>query len=142
MATSYRSVQFKPNRAGMARLLKTPSGEVGRYFSRLGGYVTREAQALAAARLERHTGVYASGFRTTTLLVGGELRTRITNVAPYASYIERGTRPHVIRPVRARMLRFTVGQGTVVFAREVHHPGTKPYRILTDALRVGVRKAM
>jgi hypothetical protein len=136
---SYRSIRF--DRTGLAHVLKAPHGEVGRYLSRLGGYVTREALTLTAARLERHTGVYASSFTTTTLLMGGELRTRITNVAPYATYIERGTRPHVIRPVRARMLRFTTKQGQVVFAREVHHPGTKPYRILTDALRVGVRKA-
>lgn len=43
--------------------------------------------------------------------------------APYAVYVERGTRPHVIRPVRAKALRFEV-DGETVYAKIVHHPGT------------------
>lgn len=45
--------------------------------------------------------------------------------APYAGYVEFGTAPHEIRPKTAKALRFTIG-GQVVFARVVHHPGTKP----------------
>ena len=44
---------------------------------------------------------------------------------PYAIYVEYGTRPHKIRPVRARALRFEV-EGRVVFAARVLHPGTRP----------------
>ena len=44
---------------------------------------------------------------------------------PYAIYVEYGTRPHEIRPVRARALRFEV-EGRVVFAARVLHPGTRP----------------
>jgi len=51
----------------------------------------------------------------------GEVRAE----APYAVFVEKGTRPHIIRPVRARALRFQVG-GEIVFAKLVHHPGTKP----------------
>ena len=43
----------------------------------------------------------------------------------YAMFVEFGTRPHIIRPVYARYLRFEVA-GRIVFAREVHHPGTRP----------------
>lgn len=43
----------------------------------------------------------------------------------YGFYVRSGTRPHVIRPVRAKALRFFVG-GRPVFARRVNHPGTKP----------------
>jgi HK97 gp10 family phage protein len=43
----------------------------------------------------------------------------------YAVYVEYGTHPHVIRPVRAEALRFEV-EGEIVFARLVRHPGTKP----------------
>lgn len=44
---------------------------------------------------------------------------------PYAVYVEYGTRPHVIRPVYARALRFKV-EGEIVFSMVVHHPGTRP----------------
>ena len=45
---------------------------------------------------------------------------------PYALYVEYGTRPHLIRPVRAQALRFETRTGKIVFTRLVRHPGTKP----------------
>lgn len=44
--------------------------------------------------------------------------------APYAVFVERGTAPHVIRPVRASVLAFEV-EGRMVFTPVVQHPGTK-----------------
>ena len=44
---------------------------------------------------------------------------------PYAVYVEYGTRPHEIRPVRAKALRFEV-DSKIVFAARVLHPGTRP----------------
>ncbi len=41
---------------------------------------------------------------------------------PYAPYVEYGTKPHIIRPVHAKALAFEV-EGTLVFAKLVHHPG-------------------
>jgi len=52
----------------------------------------------------------------------------------YAAMVNDGTRPHVIRPRRAQVLRFRVG-GRTVFARVVQHPGTKPNPFLDRALR-------
>lgn len=52
----------------------------------------------------------------------------------YADFVHNGTRPHVIRPRRADVLRFTVG-GQVVYARVVHHPGTRARPFLDRALR-------
>lgn len=52
----------------------------------------------------------------------------------YAEFVNDGTRPHVIRPRQAQVLRFTVG-GRVVFARVVHHPGTRPNPFLDRAVR-------
>lgn len=51
----------------------------------------------------------------------------------YATYVNDGTRPHVIRPRNAQVLRFRVG-GRIVFARKVDHPGTKPNPFLDRAL--------
>jgi hypothetical protein len=57
----------------------------------------------------------------------GEGWASIKPLAPYAIYVEKGTRPHEIYPVNARCLAFASGMlGGVVFAMHVHHPGTKP----------------
>jgi hypothetical protein len=68
----------------------------------------------------------------------------VTTADEIFGYVDLGTRPHIIRPTGGKMLRFNAG-GFVpktmprslssgsgspgsgqVFAREVHHPGTKP----------------
>jgi len=55
-----------------------------------------------------------------------------SRIAYYAPYVEFGTRPHIIRPVRARALRFEV-RGEVVFAKYVHHPGSSPQYFMRRA---------
>lgn len=65
--------------------------------------------------------------------VNGDRATIETNVS-YAPYVHDGTRPHIIRPRRRPALRFRVG-GQVVFARVVHHPGTRARPFLVRALR-------
>lgn len=52
----------------------------------------------------------------------------------YAPMVNDGTRPHVIRPKNAQALRFVVG-GRVVYARVVHHPGTRARPFLDRAVR-------
>lgn len=48
------------------------------------------------------------------------------NIAPYAGYVEFGTKPHTIRPKRpGGVLAFDVG-GRTVFTKQVNHPGTRP----------------
>ena len=44
--------------------------------------------------------------------------------APHAIFVHQGTRPHEILPVRAKALRFMIGN-RVVFAKRVWHPGTR-----------------
>jgi hypothetical protein len=55
----------------------------------------------------------------------------------YALLHHNGTRPHIIRPDRAKVLRFVRG-GKVIFAHSVRHPGTKANRYLTDNLKLVV----
>lgn len=45
-----------------------------------------------------------------------------------------GTKKHIIRPVRAKFLRFQAN-GNIVFSLLVHHPGTRPNRKAKTALR-------
>lgn len=51
----------------------------------------------------------------------------------YASYVEEGTRPHVIYPRRASVLSWIGYDGTRVFARYVNHPGSRPYPFMHHA---------
>jgi hypothetical protein len=52
----------------------------------------------------------------------------------YAGFVNDGTGPHTIRPRTKQVLRFRVG-GQVVFAKVVHHPGTRANPFLDRALR-------
>lgn len=52
--------------------------------------------------------------------------------APYAIYVEFGTRPHEIRPIHARALRFEA-EGHIIFAAWVQHPGTRPQPFIREA---------
>jgi hypothetical protein len=52
----------------------------------------------------------------------------------YAPYVNDGTRPHIIRPRTKQALKFNVG-GRTVFAKVVHHPGTRANPFLDRALR-------
>lgn len=73
----------------------------------------------------------------------GFLRSSITThvgrdsveVAPtafYVPFVEYGTRPHIIEPVRASVLAFEVG-GEAVFAKRVQHPGFTGAFFVRDA---------
>ncbi len=55
----------------------------------------------------------------------GEGEAWIHALAPYAVYVEMGTRPHEIRPARSSVLAFEI-EGQFVFTPVVRHPGTKP----------------
>lgn len=59
---------------------------------------------------------------------------RIHAHAPYAAWVELGTRPHIIRIRRARFLRWVQVDGRVRFAKQVYHPGTPSQPFLRPAL--------
>jgi len=79
----------------------------------------RTGRLLRSLRIERHGNEYH--------VIAG------SRIAYYAPFVEFGTRPHIIRPRRARVLRFEV-RGKVVYARIVHHPGSRPVRYMGHAL--------
>lgn len=69
--------------------------------------------------------------------------------ASYAAYVERGTRAHVIRPKRARALRWAAGNptlsgrpragGNVRFAKRVNHPGTRAQPFMVPGAEKALR---
>jgi hypothetical protein len=72
------------------------------------------------------------GRKVNAVVVGKHVRVESSH--PATLYVIKGTRPHVIRPRYRKVLKFTT-RGTTVFAKVVHHPGTKPNDFLTKALR-------
>jgi len=48
----------------------------------------------------------------------------VTPTAPYASFVDQGTKPHTIYPVNAKVLMWHGPYGEAVFSRIVHHPGS------------------
>jgi len=76
-----------------------------------------------------------------TLSINGRTGYAVGTDSPVGTYLEQGTRPHIIRPVRAKALRFEVN-GEVVFARLVHHPGTRPYPWLMPAFERAVNETL
>lgn len=55
---------------------------------------------------------------------------------PAVLFVLKGTRPHLIRPRRAKALRFDAG-GATVFAKLVRHPGTNANNFMQRALQQG-----
>ena len=51
---------------------------------------------------------------------------RTESGAFYGQFVREGTQPHIIKPVKAKALRFETAEGMVVFAMRVQHPGNKP----------------
>jgi hypothetical protein len=60
---------------------------------------------------------------------GGNGSAEVYAQADYASYVEEGTRPHVILPREGRLaLKIPVlGGGGYVLRRAVNHPGSRPH---------------
>lgn len=120
---------YEPN---IDLFLKQPQGAVGRYLKGRAAVFTNAARAQAGVQ----TGMLKASIRTMEhsrapygqmMKIGADVR--------HALWHHEGTRPHVIVPQRARILRFAKN-GRVVFAHKVMHPGTRPNRYLSDNLKV------
>lgn len=86
------------------------------------GKLARDIEAEQKRLVPVLTGNLKQSIRVTT----GMMTWRIGPVGvPYASYVEHGTKPHVIKPKNGKYLAFTVN-GKKVVVTKVNHPGTKP----------------
>ena len=112
-------------------LLNNPSGSVGRYLARKGRIVTVAARAQVGVR----TGALRASIHMRHLRDSRGQFVRIGSALNYALMHHEGTKPHLITPNRAQVLRFVKGS-RVVYAHAVMHPGTKPNKFLTDNLRL------
>lgn len=96
----------------------------------------KTARDVANDNVERRSGEYLGGFRATftpaaSKSVLGHLR--LFNPVEHAEFIEKGTRPHLIRVRNAKVLvNSETGQ---FFGVQVNHPGTQPRKVIDKALR-------
>ncbi len=128
MEFKFDNMNFKSD-ADFRRMTESSDGDVAQYMLARG----YKLAALAAESAPKRTGALASSIEVT--LVGGRNPTVIVGSSlDYAYYIHEGTRPHEISASPGRMLRFRVG-GRVVYAQEVHHPGTEANPFLERHLR-------
>lgn len=116
------------------------------------GLIGLRAVAEAKHLVPRRTGNLGRTIRlgrvdkdSAEVLAGGKLK------VGYAAAVEFGTRPHIIRPRRGKVLAWggprTLAGGLrkggrpTNFARLVHHPGTKAKPYLVPGIRKALRDA-
>ncbi|MGW1501186.1 hypothetical protein ACWCQW_21845 [Streptomyces mirabilis] len=124
------SVDVRLDPGWLARLLRLRGGIVERRLAER----TRRVADIARAQAPGSMGDYIDWH-----IEEGRrgLQGVITCDHPATLFVLEGTRPHIIRPRRAKgVLRFEV-DGQVVFAKVVRHPGTRPNNFLARALRMG-----
>lgn len=116
------------DRGQLSRVIK---GEARRVLRLRATQTLNRAKVLAPVDTGR---LRASGKIQYSSTFGFRPKATIIFDTDYAAFVNDGTAPHVIRPRNARVLRFVVG-GKVVYAKVVHHPGTRANPFLDRALR-------
>lgn len=114
-------IEWRPAPGAQAQL----DAEVMKFLVKRARRVQRNARAMAPGRMGR---------KVNAVIVGKHVR--IESNHPATMYVIKGTRPHIIRPRYRKVLKFSM-HGRTVFAKVVHHPGTKKNDFLTKALRMG-----
>jgi hypothetical protein len=104
--------------------------------------VRMAAEEAAALARREHGYVDRTGELTNSIgadgpfgsLAGDDLNAIVSAGAAHALWVEKGTKPHKIRPRFRKALRFpTPGGSGFTFAHEVNHPGTKGTFFLAKA---------
>ena len=114
--------------------LNMPSGQVGKYLAKKG----RLIEAAAKRQVGVDTGTLRSSIHMRHMTDPRGQYIKVGSSLNYARMHHEGTKPHLIRPNTAHMLRF-YSKGQIVFAHMVRHPGTPANRYLTDNMRRVIR---
>ena len=112
-------------------LLNSPEGDVGKYLAKKG----RLLMAAAKTQVGVRTGALRSSIHMRHLRDSRGQYVKIGSNLDYALLHHQGTKPHVIRPDRAKVLRFVRGS-RIIYTTSVMHPGTKANRYLSDNLKL------
>jgi hypothetical protein len=125
----YKFKEVIIRKAELNFMLKAQEGAVGLYLKKRGTLM------MEAAR--KQVGVDTGNLRSSIHMrqgreVAGQ-KVTIGSDLSYALAHHEGTRPHIIVPNEANILRFSSG-GRVIYTHKVNHPGTKPNKYLSDQL--------
>ena len=131
MKMTFAFSDVKINKTMLDYVTNSPIGDVGKYMKKRG----RLMVALAKRQVGKDTGALSASIKMTNYRTTYGQNMKIGSEVNYALMHHNGTRPHIIRPDTAQILKFTSGS-RVVHTREVNHPGTKPNRYLSDQLWV------
>jgi hypothetical protein len=123
-------MRYELDRPAIQSIYHNPEGMVGRYMNRMGAKLRALAVMQAGMKTGRTKGTMFYRLATS----GQGLILTVGSNGAAALWHHEGTKPHVILPKFGHALRFKI-DGKIVYARVVHHPGTKPNRYLTDNLR-------
>lgn len=89
------------------------------------GYVAAHIYAAARRIIETHnkSGRLLNSLMLKRISINEIIIYNDLQLAPYAKYVHDGTKPHIIEPKRASVLRWMDDNGEVHFAKRVKHPG-------------------
>ena len=90
---------------------------------------TKEAGKLVLATEKQEVPVKTGQLRRSITLDYKPISVAIYPTVKYALPLHEGSKPHVIVPVRKKVLAFRKG-GKLIFARRVNHPGYKGNRFV------------
>jgi hypothetical protein len=90
---------------------------------------TKEAGKLVLATEKSEVPIKTGALRRSITMDYRPISVSIYPTVKYALPVHEGSSPHVIVPVRKKMLAFRKG-GKLIFARRVNHPGNKPNKFV------------
>lgn len=131
-------LQFDVDVDGVVAALKVAGDNLGRHMPMA---LELGADLIAAEAKQTHAYKDRSGALTNSIMRdavtgsfdGQDLGCTVSAGAPYAVFVELGTRRHKIKPKYRRALRWPV-EGGFAFAKSVNHPGTQPTYFLRRAV--------
>lgn len=110
-------------------MLNDPAGDVGMYLKKRGTLMMESAKKQVGV----DTGNLRGSIHMRQSREAGGQKVTIGSDLSYALAHHEGTKPHIIVPNEANILRFSSG-GRVIYTHKVNHPGTKPNKYLSDQL--------
>jgi len=133
MAWEYRFTGVKFIEPAMDLLLDNPNGTVGRFMAHIGRDIREGASLLAG----RSTGALQASIHMRHYRDPRGQYVEVGSNLSYAYMHHEGTRPHIILPKKAKILKF-MSRGQMVYAHRVMHPGTKRNPYLKEPMRLVV----